>query len=73
MRKLRLAEYFHGREDPDITLLKNKSDVIPPRNLYAALERYIENVQNTPTTKSNQHIKYNCILTRKKCYKILSK
>ena len=40
-RKLRLAEYFYGTEDPDISLVKNKSDFIPPRNRNAALDRYI--------------------------------
>ena len=32
----------------NISLVKNKSDFIPPKNRNAALERYIENVKNTP-------------------------
>ena len=71
-RKLRLTKYFYGREDPDISLVKNKSDFIPPKNRNAALERYIENVQNTPTTKSNQNIKYNVSLLERNAIKSLA-
>ena len=62
----------YGREDPDISLVKNKSDCIHPNTRNAALERYIENVQNTPTTKSNQNIQYNVSLPERNAIKSLA-
>ena len=72
IRKLRLAEYFFRTEDPDLSSVKNKSNFIPtptPKNHNAALEKYIETLQNTPTTKSNTNVKYNVSLAERNAIK----
>ena len=45
---LRLAEYFEGMEDEDISLRRNRSDFVPPRNRNANLEKYIQTVEDFP-------------------------
>ena len=51
-RKLRLLEYFHDREeDEDDSLVKNKSDFVPPKHRNAALEKsYL--IWKTPLLKT---------------------
>ena len=71
-RKLRLAEYFFGKEDTDISIVRNKSNFIPKKNRNAALEKYVENLQNTPTTKSSTSIRYNISLAERKAIKSLA-
>ena len=47
-QKLRLAEYFEGMEDEDISLRRNRSDFVPPRNRNASLEKCIQTVEDFP-------------------------
>ena len=54
-----------------MSLVKNKCDFIPPRNRNAALDRYIENVQNTPI-KPNSNNKYNISLAERNAIKSLA-
>lgn len=75
-RQLRLAEYFFGKEDTDISIVRNKRNFIPPpkkkKNRNAALEKYVENLQNTPTTKSSTSIRYNISLAERNAIKSLA-
>ena len=64
-RQLRLAEYFFGLEDPHISLVKNKTNFIQPKSRIAAFEKYIENLENSPTIKTNAIVKYNISLTER--------
>lgn len=67
-RKLRLAEYFFGTEDPDISIVRNESNFIPPKNRNASLE----NLQNTPTAKSHTNIRCNVSLAERNAIKSLT-
>ena len=48
-RKMRLIEYFDGTEDDDISIVKNKSDFIPPKDRNQSLENFIEKIKSFPT------------------------
>ena len=45
-RKLRLAEYFDGTKDHDISLVKNKSKLIPSNKRNDALDEFINTARN---------------------------
>lgn len=47
---MRLAEYFEGTEDEDISLVRNKSNFTPPDKRNASLDEFIETVENFPKT-----------------------
>ena len=55
-RKSRLAEYFEGMEDEDISLVQNKSNFTPQDKLNGALEEYIDTVEKFPMTLHQTHI-----------------
>ena len=55
-RKSRLAEYFEGMEDEDISLVQNKSNFTPHDKLNGALEEYIDTVEKFPKTLHQTHI-----------------
>ena len=72
-RKLRLLEYFHDREeDEDDSLVKNKSDFVPPKHRNAALEKFISNMENTPTKSRNPSYKENISKHQRAAIKRLS-
>ena len=52
-RKLRLIEYFDGTEDEDISLVRNKSSFTPNPERNAALDKYINTIEEFPKTKKN--------------------
>ena len=52
-RKLRLIEYFDGTEDEDISLVRNKSSFTPNPERNAALNKYINAIEEFPKTKKN--------------------
>ena len=58
-RKLRLAEYFDGTEDHDISLVRNKSKFIPPNNRNDALDEFIDTVEKFPKTPIQSNVKNN--------------
>ena len=57
--KLRLAEYFDGTEDHDISLVKNKSKFIPPNKRNDALDEFINTVEKFPKTPIKSNAKNN--------------
>ena len=67
-----MAEYFYGTEDRDISLVKNKSNFIPPKYRNLALERYIDNLHNIPVTKRNHNINYNISMAERNAIKTLA-
>ena len=58
-RKTRLAEFFHGKEFQDTSILRNKSTFEPPKNRNDALDAFAKSVENipldTPTINSTKH------------------
>ena len=58
-RKLRLAEYFEGMEDEDISLVRNKSNFTPPDKRNGALDEFIDTVEKFPKTLRQTHTKQN--------------
>ena len=72
-RKIRLTEYFEGNEDnTDESLVRNKSNWIPPKGRNNDLETFITNVVDiplVPTKKGN--IKYNLPIPQQKTIKSL--
>ena len=72
-RKIRLTEYFEGNEDnTDESLVRNKSNWIPPKGRNNDLETFISNVVDiplVPTKKDN--IKYNLPIPQQKTIKSL--
>ena len=58
--KLMLIEYFDGTEEEDISLVRNKSSFTPNSERNAALDKYINTIQEFPKTKTNNsNIKQN--------------
>ena len=47
-RKIRLAEYFHGKDDPDDSLVKNKTKFISPLGRNISLNNFVKDVENIP-------------------------
>ena len=66
-RKLRLAEYFDGTEDTDISLVRNKSDF----NRNTALDNFISKVEDFPKTKLLNNKKQNLTERESKAMKAL--
>ena len=60
-RKIRLVEYFDGTEDTDISLVRNKSDFIPPPERNHAVDKFISTVEEFPKTKPNAILKPNIV------------
>ena len=58
-RKLRLAEFFDGTEDQDISLVRNKSSFIPPSKRNDALDEFINTVEKFPKTPIQSNVKNN--------------
>ena len=60
-RKVRLAEYFEGNQDEnDESLVRNKSNWIPPKRRDKDLESFVSNVRDIPLHPiENKNIKYN--------------
>ena len=54
-RKVRLAEFFHGQDIQDESLVKNKSEFIPPTKRNLALDKFSKNVENLPLTNATTH------------------
>ena len=73
-RKLRLREYFDGAENKDISLVRNKSNFVPPSGRNLDLESYISTTKtifnNTP--KDNAKIKHNITLEQRRAIRSLS-
>lgn len=58
--KLRLAEYFDGTENEDISLVRNKSNFVPPpppRN--TALDDFINTVENFLNSSCQTFVRQN--------------
>lgn len=73
-RKLRLLEYFEGRDDTDESLVRNKSDWIPPKNRDQHLEEYVNLITNIPEDSSeNKKIKHNLTKQEREALIVLSK
>ena len=60
-RKVRLVEYFEGNEDEnDQTLVRKKSNWIPPKGRDSDLEAFVTNVTDIPLTPNDKSkIKHN--------------
>ena len=60
-RKVRLVEYFEGNEDEsDQSLVRNKSNWIPPKGRDSDLEAFVTNVTDIPLTPNDKSkIKHN--------------
>ena len=56
-RKLKLAEFFDGTEDQDISLVRNKSNFIPPSKRNDALDEFINTVEKFPKTPIQSNVK----------------
>ena len=70
-RKLRLAEFFDGTEDQDISLVRNKSNFIPPRKRNEALDEFINTVEKFPKTPIQSNVKNNLTMQEQEALKIL--
>ena len=72
-RKVRLLEYFDGKEDDDDdSLVRNKSDFTPPKNQNNALENFINNLENMPKSNVNIKCKENVTKQQREAIKRLS-
>lgn len=73
-RKLRLHEYFDGTENEDISLVRNKSNFVPPSGRNVHLDSYISTTKsifnNFP--KNNDTIKHNITIEQRKAISSLS-
>ena len=70
-RKIRLVEYFDGTEDTDISLVRNKSDFIPPPERNHAVDKFISTVEEFPKTKPNAILKPNIVKSEANAIKSL--
>ena len=70
-RKLRLAEFFDGTEDQDISLVRNKSNFIPPSKRNDALDEFINTVEKIPKTPIQSNVKNNLTMQEQEALKIL--
>ena len=70
-RKLRLAEFFDGSEDKDISLVRNKSNFIPPSKRNDALDEFINTVEKFPKTPIQSNVKNNLTMQEQEALKIL--
>ena len=48
--KKRLAKYFHDKENPDDSLVKNKTMFVLPLDRNTALNNFVKSVENIPLT-----------------------
>ena len=54
-RQLRLAEYFHGIDNQEESIVKGKSNFVPPSGRNDFLDKIITSILNIPTpTKKNK-------------------
>ncbi|MEW8547699.1 MAG: hypothetical protein AB2693_29680, partial [Candidatus Thiodiazotropha sp.] len=72
-RKIRLAEYFHNCENNDISLVKNKSNFVPPKNRNQALDEFVKSVENIPLTDNDRAVKDNLMRHERNSIRSLSK
>ena len=70
-RKLRLAEFFDGMEDQDISFVRNKSNFIPPSKRNDALDEFISTVEKFPKTPIQSNVKNNLTMQEQEALKIL--
>ena len=47
-RKVRLVEYFDGIEDDDQSLVRNKSNFVPPQGREEFLDTFVKSTTNIP-------------------------
>ena len=67
-RKIRLVEYFEGNEDEnDESLVRNKSNWIPPKGRDKDLESFVSNVRDIPLHPNENNIKYNLLKPQQNC------
>lgn len=73
-RKFRLAEYFHGTEDRDISIVRDKSNWTPPLGRSQALDNFVKSVNEIPlnTIEQTQNIKHNITIKERQGIKSLS-
>ena len=64
-------EYFDGTHDTDISLVRNKSNFIPPSERNEALDKFIFTVEDFPKTKTNNKLKPNLIKSESNTIKTL--
>ena len=72
IRKIRLLEYFDGEEDTDESLVRNKSDYTPLKNSSPTLEKFMNNLENTPINRRNRNCKENVNQVQRAAIKLLS-
>ena len=72
IRKIRLAEFFDGEDDTDPSLVRNKSDFIPPKQRNLALEKFASNINNYPRTQRDIKIKSNITNDERKAMRELA-
>ena len=59
-RKVRLVEYFEGMEDDDESLVRNKSNFVPPKGREQLLDSFVESTIIIPLeAKDKSKIKRN--------------
>ncbi|MEW8546501.1 MAG: hypothetical protein AB2693_23545 [Candidatus Thiodiazotropha sp.] len=58
-RKIRLTEYFHNCIDNDNSLVRNKSNFVPPKGRNQALDEFIRSVEKIPLNKQSRTINDN--------------
>ena len=70
-RKIRLVEYFDGTEDTDESLVRNKSNFIPPPERNNAVDTFISTIEEFPKTQTNAFSKSNIIKSEANAIKSL--
>ena len=53
-RKVRLVEYFDGIEDDDQSLVRNKSNFVPPQGREELLDTFVKSTTNIPLVPSEK-------------------
>ena len=72
-RKVRLVEYFKGTEDEDESLVRNKSNWIPPKGRDRELDTFVSHVTDIPLTGNDKSkIKHNLSQPQQKSIKSLT-
>ena len=74
IRKFRLAEFFHNKDERDDSLVRNKCHFIPPKNRNQSLDNFITNVENIPLDNNSiqNNIKTNITNAERNAIKSLS-
>ena len=71
-RKVRLVEYFKGTEDEDESLVRNKSNWIPPKGRDRELDTFVSLITDIPLIENNKSkIKHNLPQSQHKSIKSL--